>query len=205
MRFNRRQRLIVSKVQYRLLAVQVIQFTIIMLVFLSAVFLPVIVAMGQGDPGNYFTEADQFLTLHKRLWPPLLLALFLFVLNSIILAHRVAGPLYRMGCVMKEVGKGDVTIRAKIRKPDYLHAEVADLNEMIQRLQLRLGEIEIASLEAAQLLAKSRNALGAPNAGDQIAKLEAAIARTQPTEHGFVLDKTLTDKTSTRHHQAAGS
>jgi methyl-accepting chemotaxis protein len=128
----------------------------ILVVFLSAVFLPVMITLWKAEPTlmDHSAAADQFLTLHKRVWLPVSLVFLLFVLHSIAVVHRIAGPLYRIGQVMKTAGEGDLTIRATIRKTDYLHAEADTVNEFLETLESRIdgikkniGEVSVAASE----------------------------------------------------------
>ena len=73
MRFTTR-RLMVHDMQYRLLAVSLFHFVLVVAVFAGALFIPLMIQM-ESDAATSAESAEaarQFLTLHYRVWPPLL-------------------------------------------------------------------------------------------------------------------------------------
>ena len=140
-----RRRVFISDLQYRLLVVNLFYFCAIVLIFAAVVFLPLMVQLRSGSmasPAEAEQVATEFLFLHARLWPALLLVLVLLALHSVIVSHRLAGPLYRFRRVLETVAEGDLSVRAKIRRNDYLTKEVAVINEMIGALAKRIACIE---------------------------------------------------------------
>lgn len=140
-----RRRIFISDLQYRLLVVNLLYFCAIVLIFAAVVFLPLMVQLRSGSmasPAEAEQVATEFLFLHARLWPALLLVLGLLALHSVIVSHRLAGPLYRFRRVLETVAEGDLSVRAKIRRNDYLTNEVAVINEMIEALAKRIACIE---------------------------------------------------------------
>ena len=67
--------------------------------------------------------ANQFLSLHERVWPAMLVALLLLGFHLVFFSHRIAGPLYRWRRLFSEVGAGNcwvyflsITKRCEITK-----------------------------------------------------------------------------------------
>lgn len=129
--------------QYRFLALSFVHFLIIILTFLLALFVPLMVQLDNLSlPLSEKEElATQFLSLHQRVWPPLLVVLLLLGVHSVFFSHKIAGPLYRARGMFKSIGDGDLTISTVIRKGDYLHREMECLDEMLTSLKANLSDI----------------------------------------------------------------
>jgi hypothetical protein len=90
--------------------------------------------------------ADPFrpLALHfKALWithgPFLLVMVFLlpvFVVDSIKLSHRFAGPIYALRKALREVASGGTPRRLKFRRRDFWHDVADDYNAVLEKLEL---------------------------------------------------------------------
>jgi nitrogen fixation/metabolism regulation signal transduction histidine kinase len=77
----------------------------------------------------------------QQLWwthgPFLLVMVFLlpvFVLDTVKLSHRFAGPIYRMRKVIREIAEGNPPPRLKFRDFDFWHGLADDFNQMVDRL-----------------------------------------------------------------------
>ena len=141
--YNRK--VLVDTFQVRLVAVGVFHFVLVVLIFASALFLPLVITLRSSDLSSPEVRqaAHEFLTLHNRLWLPLLGAFALLVLHNIIVSHRIAGPLYRFRKFLKSVGDGDLATRLSIRRGDYLHKEADAINEMLTGLRDKVSRLEL--------------------------------------------------------------
>ncbi len=137
-----RRRILISVFQYRLLVVNFLYYCAIVLVVAVVLFLP---PMLQLRSATSFEEHEHvaiaFLFLHARLWPALLLVLGLLAFHSVIVSHRIAGPLYRFQRIWTAMAEGDLSGRAKLRKNDYLQHEAEAMNESIAALATRIGGV----------------------------------------------------------------
>jgi methyl-accepting chemotaxis protein len=139
----RRRRLLIGGLQYRLLAINIVSFLLTLAVFVAALFGPLILELNFGTltPFEERALANQFLALHSLAWPPLILMFVLLVLSSIVISHRIAGPLYRFRQVFKAIAGGDLSVRVHLRRRDYLKREAASCNTMIASLKERLQRL----------------------------------------------------------------
>ncbi len=65
----------------------------------------------------------------------LVVATGFLLFNALRFSHRIAGPMYRFSKTFEAVREGDLSIRANLRKHDYL-GEVADaMNEFLEWLE----------------------------------------------------------------------
>jgi len=135
---NQRRRFPVvnRSLQYRFLAV-IIVYSFVIVLFLGAfLFVPDIMRL-QDQSLSFHARAaaaDKMLTLHARVWPAIFLVICLVALHSFRFFHRLIGPLYRFRQVYEQVRNGDLNLRVKIRKKDYLHEDEAALNDMLESL-----------------------------------------------------------------------
>jgi methyl-accepting chemotaxis protein len=88
----------------------------------------------------------------------------------IVLSHRIAGPLYRVEKVLKEIGLGDFTTRVNLRRTDQLTELKEALNSLLEALDARMGRVKKCVEETQELLAKK-------NDPEMISELSSALAR----------------------------
>ncbi len=128
----KRRRILIDAFQYRLLMANLVYFGTIVLVFTIVLFLPL----------AFQFRAVKAEELHARLWPALFIALVLLAFHSVLLSHRIAGPLYRFRSVLRTVAEGDLSVRVRIRPTDYLTREADLLNAAIGSLRQKISGIE---------------------------------------------------------------
>src|SRR5262249_57904348 len=66
---------------------------------------------------------------------------------GIVFTHKVAGPIFKMKRLLKQVGEGKLVVREKLRKGDELHHFFAAFEKMVHDLRAK-QEAEIAKLDA---------------------------------------------------------
>ena len=146
---NQRRRLVIDRLQYHLLAVNLFYTTVVALMFAVLLFAPLIQQLLLPDLSA--TERGQaaaaFLVLHQRVWPPLIIALVCLAVHSLVMSHRIAGPLYQFRRVLGRVRDGDLTVRARLRRKDYLGAEAEIINQMSASLEQKLLELQRHGLD----------------------------------------------------------
>ena len=130
--------------QSRFIIVSLLHYLVISLTFAGTLFIPIMIrfddmSLSMLEKGRL---ANEFISLHDRVWVPLLVILVLLVIHSVLFSHRIAGPLYRFRNIFKAVGEGNLSLSANIRKYDYLTKEAECLDEMITSLRSRIQDIE---------------------------------------------------------------
>ena len=64
------------------------------------------------------------------------------IIVFILVSHKIAGPLYRFEKSLKEISKGDLSLRCDLRKADQL-VELADsLNQFTSSMDREMGQIK---------------------------------------------------------------
>ena len=130
--------------QLRLMVVYLIHFFAILLVFVGMLFVPLMTKLNDGNL-SVLEEQDvarQFLALHSQMWPALGMVLALLILHSVVVSHRIAGPMQRLRDALKTIGEGDLTTRISFRKNDYLADTAADINKLTVLLAVKVTELE---------------------------------------------------------------
>ena len=182
---RRRTRILISTLQYRLLLVNLAYFGVIVLALVGLLLLPPLLRLRTAPldaSAENLAAANEFLVLHARLWPALLIVLALLALHSVIVSHRIAGPLYRFRRVFEAVAAGDLSVRARLRKHDYLMPEADALNEMLEALAARVAGLEEearAVREALADLERARNGGSADGLDGRIRDLGRLVNRLQ--------------------------
>lgn len=150
----KRRRILIDRFQYRLLFINLLYSLTILLMFATALFLPLILELYSGtlSPAEQAEAASQFLSLHGRVWPAVFLVFMLLAIHSIFVSHRIAGPLYRFRNIFRAVADGDLSSPAPLRKHDYLTRELGVLSEMIASLRIKIKSIEHPCTEARALV-----------------------------------------------------
>ena len=149
----RRRRILIDALQYCLLAVNLLCVCVFLLLFVGLLFGPPTVAL---LGGNVSTEtrgdaARLFLALDERVWVPLMLLLGGLTAHSVLVSHRIAGPLYQFRRLFGELRDGRVAVHATLRKRDYLRKEATAFNEMVASIEARTAVLhtQAAGLETS--------------------------------------------------------
>jgi methyl-accepting chemotaxis protein len=79
-------------------------------------------------------SGNLFLILLQRITLAILLIVVLATAHQVILSHRFCGPLVNFGHTFARMAKGDFSRKVHLRKNDFLKAEAAQVNAIIDRL-----------------------------------------------------------------------
>jgi methyl-accepting chemotaxis protein len=144
-RFIKRRKFIVKRrLQYSLLILALSYALFFMFSVAMLLFIPNSIHLHQIDPTS--AEASQLangiLFLHSKYWPTVLLPLAVIALHSILISHKIAGPLYRFSRIFAALEEGRLPRPEKLRKGDYLQDEMDQINRMVVSLRSRIGEIQ---------------------------------------------------------------
>jgi methyl-accepting chemotaxis protein len=153
MKYRRKRYLVDKRLQFRLLVYNGFYFLIITAAIWAGLFLPL--ALDLSNPNLSISEqgevAGKILYLHSRLGPVLLIVFLILSIHSVLVSHRIAGPLYRFKATFNQVAQGDLSKVVAIRKGDLLVNEQAKIEETIGTISSRLKNIkkEHAAMEQA--------------------------------------------------------
>ncbi len=172
---NKRRRILIDSVQYRFFAVNFAHILIILLVFATTLFVPLMIQLGSETLSWVEKEevANQFLALHTQVWPPLLAIFVLLSIHLVLFSHRIAGPLVRFRMIFKAIAEGNLTVRSTIRKHDYLQKEANCIQEMVSSLRMKVKGIEEHSGEVREGLAELKKAVASGSVEDMKRNLKS--------------------------------
>src|SRR3989442_5924477 len=105
------------------------------LAFLVPFILPALKLVSQIPLEERARAANQFLVLAQTVWPALALLILAAAVFSIYLTHRLAGPLFRIEQTARELIRGNLALRIRLRKGDELHERAGLLNEVLDTLE----------------------------------------------------------------------
>ena len=144
--FQRRQ-LFVHPIQYWFIGTTLIYVSCLLITLYAVIFLPMVEPLYDSSLSweQHAQVAAQFLELHSRIWPWLIITFLVLLLHSLYFMHRIAGPLYRFSILFRSIGTGDLHQRARLRKHDYLHREAQAFNTMLDNLEDRIKTINFHS------------------------------------------------------------
>ncbi len=128
---QRRQKFIDSKVQGALARRIIFHW----LVFLAVASVAALMLQVLSDP--FRPASDQLENIWYTHGPFLVVMVFLlpvFVVDTIKISHRFAGPIYSLRRSMREVADGQPPRKLQFREGDFWHELASDYNEMIERL-----------------------------------------------------------------------
>ena len=160
-RDNKRGILLIDKgFQLRLIGLGLVYSLIVMGTFAMVMFGPLVMDLHDGDISDPKVQAaaQQFLTLHLRVWPPVFIVLALLIVHHVVVSHRVAGPLYRMRITMQAMARGDISAKIVVRGKDYLVKDVVALNELLVSLREKVNGLADDCQAADTALAELREA-----------------------------------------------
>ncbi len=143
-----------KSIQYKFLAIVIIYGTIIAISMATALFLPDIIAMNNENLSQELrtAAAQRTIAFHTRVWPSLITIVCIFALHSFRVLLRIFGPLYRFRVTFSEISKGNIALRVKLRKKDYLMEEAEKINEMLEVFKEKWGNVQSYGQEALESL-----------------------------------------------------
>lgn len=114
------------------------RFLIVFLVLFSCgmamIFVPSLVGVATGVHLEELEgSAAELLILHRRIWPAALFVAVGMFLYTLWLSHRIAGPVYRINTVLRQLLDGNPPPGVGLRKGDFFHETAALLDELVRR------------------------------------------------------------------------
>lgn len=148
---KRRSRLVVdTKLQGSIILA--LAWPVALCLALNIFMLGVVFTEMTGDVVRRTPELEWLVPLLVTMLGCLTIASAFFLFNSLSISHRMVGPTIRMRQSLRAVQEGNLGLRIKLRKGDYLADVAADLNEFLEwaEPQLRAAAVtDPASLEAS--------------------------------------------------------
>jgi len=140
--YSRSRYLINREIQLKYMLLTMALLFLYTLFLLGAIFGPSILVLLTESPIQLKAEISQvLLVLHNHIWPGIGVVIVLFGLYSIMVTHKIVGPLFVIDKTIREIAEGDLSVRAHIRKNDDLQEFRSNFNRMagnMERLLINL-------------------------------------------------------------------
>lgn len=165
-----RRRLFVDRFQTVFLLVNLVHFMAIICVFSLLVLWPLVRDL-QAEPSFSHTKANAataILAFHANFWPACVILLLALGLHSVVVLHRVAGPLHSFRRTFRKAAQKDLSTRVRIRYKDYLHEDEKCINEMLDSFRGWIREVGTHCEHAVASLDELERAL--PDSTDERAQ-----------------------------------
>lgn len=150
----RRRQFLLSDFQNRFLLFNLLYFVTTVAFFAAVLFIPLMSALEDEvlSPTQRGEIAGEFLSLHARFWPAIPVLFVILAAHSVVISHRIAGPLVRFRRIFKEVAERDFSAKLKLRKKDYLEEDAEALNEMLGCLRSSVRSVRERATRLRTLL-----------------------------------------------------
>lgn len=133
---RRRSRLVDSRFQLGLAWRMLLVFLLFLFGGVVLVFAPSMIALFTGESLEALEPAAvEFLVLHKRMWPAVLFVLVGLAGYTVLLSHRIAGPIFRINSVLRKMLDGEFPPTVAFRRGDYF----GETAELLERLSQKLS------------------------------------------------------------------
>lgn len=166
----KRRQVLVGGLQYRFLVRNLFYLIAMALVFVPTILLPLVMTLDDTTmpPEQRDEAARRILALYGYIWVGIPVVLVLCMAHSLLVSHRVAGPLYRFNCIFRSVAAGDLSMSVRIRRGDYLWDEARSMDEMIGSLARKIRAIRERHDEATTTLPLLMEALARGERTDSV-------------------------------------
>jgi len=132
---RRRTRIVDRQFQLGLAVRLLLVLTILFAAGLLLAFAPsYFVLATTNDLKSLEPAATEFLILHKRIWPMVLLSLAGIFLYTIFFSRRIAGPLYRINAILRALIEGRDPPVVNFRGDDYFQPTASLLKELSEKM-----------------------------------------------------------------------
>jgi hypothetical protein len=137
---RRKSRIVDRKYQFGLAWRMLFVFLFFFATGVCLVFAPSMYQLLTGvDLAEIEPAAQEFLILHKRIWPSVLFILVGVFGYTFVFSHRIAGPIFRINSVLETMLKGEYPQSVTLRKGDHFQ-KTAELLERLSQQFARQRE-----------------------------------------------------------------
>ena len=138
---RRKTRLADRRFQFGLAWRMLLVFLLFFLAGVLLVFAPSVIGLVTGaDLAELEPAAEEFLILHRRIWPAVLFVLAGVFLYTLILSHRIAGPIHRINKVLEMMLRGEYPESITLRKGDHFQKTAELLERLSQQIDRQREE-----------------------------------------------------------------
>jgi len=158
-----RKRFYIHSIQKKYAILTLVLLATYTLVLTLALFLPPGMKLNSSSSlEEQAMAASQFIALSDRLWPAILISVPLFMIVSIWVTHRFAGPIYRLEKSLKQIASGDLGLRVRFRSGDDFQELAALVNQIVHQHADVLRSVRSVHQRLLEIMAQVRSKVVAP-------------------------------------------
>jgi len=133
--------------------------------------------------------ANVLRSANTRVLPKIIILAALIAMASLLMSHRIAGPIYRFIASARAMGRGDLTVKFSLRKDDEL-SDLADaLDQMARALRKQIAQASASAQEMSQALEILTHADNTtPEDRRRFVSLKSRLAKIQQDLSVFTLE-----------------
>lgn len=155
-----------------------------------ALFLPPILKLASGSSLEEQAAAAQFLALSDRLWPAILIGVPIFMVVSVWVTHRFAGPVYRLEQSLKQIASGDLGFQVRFRSGDDLQELAVLVNQIIHQQSAVLKTVQSVHQRLLEIMGQVRSKTVTPEQLNQtLEPIQIQIEQIESLLRQFKLDR----------------
>ncbi|MBI5374875.1 MAG: methyl-accepting chemotaxis protein [Candidatus Schekmanbacteria bacterium] len=154
---DKRKKIIVDMSSQSKYAIMVFAYLMIYSLIVNVlVYLPTVsVLENENLPlESRIAASKEFFFLESRYLPIAVLVMVVMSLHSFRITHRFFGPIYRFKETIKEIAGGNLDIRVRLRKNDYLKDVESVFNGMLDTLSARFRDVFTSNLKCRLIIAE---------------------------------------------------
>lgn len=136
-----RFRLINRELQFGLAWRMMIAYLLFLFIGVALMFAPSMLRLATGSKVEELTPAArEFLVLHNRIWPAVLVTLVGVFAYTLFISHRIAGPIYRINATLQKMREGEYPDKVALRRGDFFHETAELLQDLSRKLAAEQGK-----------------------------------------------------------------
>lgn len=124
--------------------------------------------------------SDILANANAKLVPKVIVVIIAVVLLGLLVSHRIAGPVYRLGRSVEAVSKGDLTVHFRLRREDELQELAGSMEAMVRFLRGKIRHVRASVRNLREETEKARTALG--ESSEASSRLESCVVRLSEIE-----------------------
>lgn len=188
--YRRKQYFVHKKIQSKYFILTILLLAVYTFIVVGAIFAPYIIAMFSDIPAQKKLEAaNVLLILHGNIWFSVGATIIFFGAMSIFITHKIAGPVFRMKKVAREIAGGDLNARIKLRNGDDLQDMAEDINYLAAQIESFVSAMKEQDKDLSGYIAKLEKELDINRVDIESVKELLLKLKSNRAVIGNVLDK----------------
>ncbi|HEY4484841.1 MAG TPA: methyl-accepting chemotaxis protein [Nitrospiria bacterium] len=186
-----RTRFYIHGIQKKYAAAAAVMLAAYTVILAAALLIPPSLKLRSGIPHEeQVMAASQVIALSGRLWPAIVISVPVFVVLTLWVTHKFAGPIYRMEQSLNRVAEGDLGEGVRLRSGDDLQELGSVINRVVERQAEALKKIRAVHQRLLETMSEVRSRSLAPEQiNPMLERIQLQIEQLEVLLGQFQLDK----------------